>query len=310
MNYLEMKARQGDHGVEPVAEGFRIFESEEFGQVRVVVGKDGEPWFVANDVCEALGIYRTQIRRLDDDEKGVRYMHTPGGDQKILIINESGLYHLTITSRKDFAKRFRKWLTGDIAPTIRKHGAYATQDFVEKALLDPDIMIQAMEQIKQERQARLEAESDAAHFKATKQWISDKKTATAMGRLGGVIRDRNRLKRENELLKKQQVVVFPENPIDYEAKYYKQAKAIDWLQKYLEMSRPGAYSTVGKALTQLSGEMGIPYRALEDSRFGQVNAYHVSVIEEFQNILKTDRTYLWRLRVDNRYNLRLYKKQG
>jgi prophage antirepressor-like protein len=291
--FKRLKMMKYDHGVEPVAEGFRIFESEEFGQVRVVVGPDGEPWFVASDVAKVLGYSHTphMTRYLDEDEAAVHNMDIRSKDgtvqsRQVTIINESGLYTSVIHSRKPEAKRFKKYVTADILPSIRKHGVYATHDFVEQALADPATMIRTLEALQKEREARRIAE-------ATKQWINNKKTATAMGRLGGVTRDRDRLKRENERLKGQ-VIAFPENPTDHEARNYKQVKAIDWLKKYLEMSRPAAYSTVGKALTQLSEDMGIPYRRLEDSRFGQVNMYHTDVIEEFRILLKTDHTYLLR----------------
>lgn len=86
--------------------------------------KDGQPWFIAADVCRSLDLDRTAVRRLDEDEKGVRIMHTPGGPQSVSVINESGLYHLIFTSNKDSARRFRKWVTDIVLPSIRKHGGY------------------------------------------------------------------------------------------------------------------------------------------------------------------------------------------
>ena len=89
--------------------------------------RDGEPWFVAADVCEALTIAQTAsaMRQLDDDEKGVHSTHTLGGPQEVTIINESGLYSLILTSRKPEAKRFKKWVTSEVLPSIRKTGQYA-----------------------------------------------------------------------------------------------------------------------------------------------------------------------------------------
>ncbi|MBL8253316.1 MAG: Bro-N domain-containing protein [Candidatus Competibacter sp.] len=93
--------------------------------VRVLI-IDGEPWFVAVDVCAALHINnnRMALERLDDDEKGVSVMDTPGGPQKMSIINESGLYALILTSRKPEAKKFKKWVTSEVLPTLRKQGHY------------------------------------------------------------------------------------------------------------------------------------------------------------------------------------------
>lgn len=99
------------------------FSNEKFGQVRTVM-QDGEPWFVAADVCKALEVDRSQIRRLDDDEKGVRSIHTPGGDQEFTMVNEPGLYSLVLGSRKKEAKDFKRWITHEVIPTIRKTGGY------------------------------------------------------------------------------------------------------------------------------------------------------------------------------------------
>lgn len=94
-------------------------------QVRTVL-IDDQPWFVAADVCEALDISNTAraMSRLDDDEKGIHSVNTLGGTQNVSILNESGLYSLILTSRKAEAKRFKKWVTAEVLPAIRKHGRY------------------------------------------------------------------------------------------------------------------------------------------------------------------------------------------
>jgi|GEM_PF-3444948 len=91
-----------------------------------VLSRQGEPWFVLADVCRVLELEnpRNVTARLDDDEKGVHKMDTPGGPQEVTIINESGLYSLILTSRKPEAKRFRKWVTAEVLPRIRKTGRY------------------------------------------------------------------------------------------------------------------------------------------------------------------------------------------
>ena len=88
--------------------------------------KEGEVWFAAADVCAALDINnpRDATRRLDDDEKGVHTVDTPRGEQEIVIINESGLYSLILTSRKAEAKKFKKWVTSEVLPAIRTEGKY------------------------------------------------------------------------------------------------------------------------------------------------------------------------------------------
>ena len=97
------------------------YESKE---VRVIQDEHGDPWWVAKDVCDILDIDVSQTRRLDGDEKGLREIQTLGGNQEMIVINESGLYSLIIRSNKPEAKGFRKWITGDVIPQIRKQGFY------------------------------------------------------------------------------------------------------------------------------------------------------------------------------------------
>lgn len=117
----------------------KTFQNERFGAVRVVEC-NGEPWFVASDVCRALGIDRTQTRRLDEDEKGVYSAQTPGGQQEIGIVNEPGLYTLVLGSRKPEAKAFKRWITHEVIPSIRKTGSYR----VPQAETAADVRAKAM----------------------------------------------------------------------------------------------------------------------------------------------------------------------
>lgn len=133
----------------------QIFHSAQFGQVRTVI-KDDQPWFVASDVCKALdvGNSRQALTRLDQDEKGVISTDTPGGKQDMSIINEPGLYALVLGSRKPEAHAFKRWITHEVLPDIRKRGMYATGGFVEKAINDPDSMIQMLREYKAEKERR------------------------------------------------------------------------------------------------------------------------------------------------------------
>ncbi|MEO8643097.1 BRO family protein [Pseudomonas sp.] len=103
-----------------------IFEFETL-PVRIDTGEDGGTWFVAADVCRVLEIANPgdAYSRLDEDEKGVRTMDTPGGPQQVVMINEAGLYSLVLTSRKPQAKRFKRWVTHDVLPSLRKTGSYS-----------------------------------------------------------------------------------------------------------------------------------------------------------------------------------------
>ena len=104
----------------------KIFENEQFGAIRAITQND-EPWFVAADVCRALelGNSRQALARLDDDEKGVISTDTPGGEQKMNIVNEPGLYTLVLGSRKPEAKAFKRWITHEVLPAIRQTGSYS-----------------------------------------------------------------------------------------------------------------------------------------------------------------------------------------
>ncbi len=108
----------------------QVFSSQEFGTIRAMRGDDGEPWFVARDITDALGLDRTATRRLDDDEKGVRSTHTPGGVQEMTLVSEAGFYSLVLASKKPEAHAFKRWVTHDVLPAIRREGGYmvARQD--------------------------------------------------------------------------------------------------------------------------------------------------------------------------------------
>ena len=101
----------------------QTFTNEQFGAIRAT-SVDGEPWFVAKDILNALGIDRTAMYKLDDDEKGVDSIHTLGGEQKMSIVSEPGLYKLIMRSRKPEAKQFQRWVTHEVLPAIRRTGGY------------------------------------------------------------------------------------------------------------------------------------------------------------------------------------------
>lgn len=149
----------------------RIFSNEQFGQVRVVE-QDGEPWFVAADVCKALeiGNSRMALERLDADEKAdVSLTDTSYNgvvqDRHHSIVNEPGLYTLVLGSRKKEAKLFKRWITHDVIPSIRKHGGYLTPEMTERVLSDPDTIIRLATELKKERTRRIELEGQNAEQK-------------------------------------------------------------------------------------------------------------------------------------------------
>jgi len=129
--------------------------SYEGNEVRTVQ-QGGEPWWVLRDVCNVLGVgnSRDVTARLDDDEKGVDIIDTPGGKQELTIISESGLYNVILLSRKPEAKKFKRWVTHEVLPSIRKHGAYLTSAKLEELMRDPDAWITVLTALKDERAAK------------------------------------------------------------------------------------------------------------------------------------------------------------
>ena len=137
----------------------QVFNFEQ-RSVRVVM-QDGEPWWVAKDVSDTLGFRDTwtATQHLDSDEKGTSKISTPGGEQTMTVISESGLYTLIMRSSKPEAKRFRKWVTSEVLPSIRKHGVYATDTKIDEFLSDPDNWIKTLQALKAERVKRQELEA-------------------------------------------------------------------------------------------------------------------------------------------------------
>jgi len=139
----------------------QVFKNNEFGQVRTLIIKN-EPWFVGKDISEILGYSRPAeaIRKHcdKDDTSKQRITDNLGRSQETLIINESGLYSLILSSKLPNAKKFKKWVTSEVLPNIRKHGAYMTDDTLEKALTSPDFLIKLATNLKEEKAKRVEAE--------------------------------------------------------------------------------------------------------------------------------------------------------
>lgn len=123
------------------------------------IQRDGEPWFVLKDVCDVLGMSNPTMvaDRLDEDERAKLDLGRQG---QSWVINESGLYNVILRSDKPEAKPFRKWVTSEVLPTIRKHGAYMTPETLQEAIMNPDIMIQLCQQLKAEQDRNMALRAD------------------------------------------------------------------------------------------------------------------------------------------------------
>ena len=131
-----------------------LFQNDKFGNIRVFI-RNEEFWFVAKDISDILKYSETNAmtKRLDSDE--IISDKLEGMNMKSTLINESGLYNAIIGSKLPEAKLFKKWITSEVLPSIRKHGVYMTEDAIEKTLNDPDFIIQLANQLKEEKQKRL-----------------------------------------------------------------------------------------------------------------------------------------------------------
>lgn len=145
-----------------------IFKNPEFGSIRVVeIG--GEPWLVGKDVALALGYKNPQeaIRNhVDAEDKGVSEILTPGGMQKLPIINESGLYSLVLSSKLPKAKQFRRWVTSEVLPSIRQHGAYLTRDKLWEVATSPEALLKLCTDLLTEREKNAALREDNARLQS------------------------------------------------------------------------------------------------------------------------------------------------
>lgn len=137
---------------------------------------DEEPFFVGKDVADILGYKKTANainKHVDDEDKGVTKLGTPGGMQNVTIINESGLYSLIFSSKLESAKRFKRWVTSEVLPAIRKHGIYATDNVIEQTLRDPDYIINVLTEYKKEKDNNLILRQQIGELKPKADYVDE-----------------------------------------------------------------------------------------------------------------------------------------
>ena len=171
----------------------QIFKSDSFGAVRTVE-VNGTPYFVGKDVAEILGYSNTRdalARHVDSEDKADVVIHDGSQNRTMAVINESGLYSLILSSKLPKAKEFKHWVTSEILPAIRKHGAYMTDSTLEKALTSPDFLIQLATQLKEEQAQRraLEVQIEADKPKTIfADAVSVSKTSILVGELAKLLK--------------------------------------------------------------------------------------------------------------------------
>ncbi|HGS9064755.1 Bro-N domain-containing protein [Clostridioides difficile] len=142
-----------------------VFKNEQFGEIRVLE-KGGEPWFVGKDIAKMLGYSNSRDalkKHIDEEDKGVAKCDTLRGRQILTIINESGLYSLILSSKLAEAKKFKRWVTNEVLPTIRRHGAYLTDNKIEEILSNPDTIIKLATELKEKREKIKQLETEVVH---------------------------------------------------------------------------------------------------------------------------------------------------
>ncbi len=155
----------------------RVFNSEEFGSLRVIE-IEGEPWFVGRDIAKTLGYSNTKKAisdhvDIEDKKDGVTIRDSIGRGQKPILISESGLYSLIMSSKLPTAKQFKRWVTSEVLPSIRKHGAYMTDETLKKAILSPDFLIDLANALKDEQTKNKQLKEENEKLSETNKLLSD-----------------------------------------------------------------------------------------------------------------------------------------
>ena len=171
-------------------EAIKIFENDRFGEVRVA-GTSENPLFCLADVCKILGLRVDAVQsRLTDAPIRIGVTDSIGREQQMNFVNEKNLYKVIMRSDKPQAEPFQDWVCGEVIPSIRKHGAYMTNDTLEKALTSPDFLIQLATNLKEEQQKRIEAErkvTEAAPAVAFTNAVQSANSSCLIGELAKLI---------------------------------------------------------------------------------------------------------------------------
>lgn len=268
----------------------KLFENPQF-RVRVIM-RCAEPWFVAKDACDCLAIADASqaCKNLDDDEKQVvarspelsLLFRESSNAPTMMLISESGLYTLMMRSNKPEAKVFRKWVTSEVLPSIRKTGGYGIRT-VDDMINDPDTAIRLLTQLKILRLQNDQLAMERDEAIRTKYHFVEGRDAKVCGELGG-------LRTQNEALRKQ----------IGDSKTHKAAKAIPWLSEYFNTRNRGLYISLASKLNKIEADMPseFAHTKIEDSQYGQINAYHVAVIEKLHEMVQADEEFMKDYRKD------------
>ena len=277
-----------------VSNSMQLFADKGF-KIRVIM-RLGDPWFVAKDACDCLEIADVSqaCKNLDDDEKQVvarspelSLLFTESSNAPTMtLISESGLYALVMRSNKPKAKVFRKWVTSEVLPSIRKTGGYGIRT-VDDMINDPDTAIRLLTQLKILRLQNDQLAMERDEAIRTKAMIGSNREATAMNTA-------SQKSKECEKLREQ----------IGDSKTYKRATAIPWLSEYFDTRNDGLYNSLAHQLKKVEASMPpeFAHKPTPDSRYGSVKAYHIAVIERFHEIVRekipVDKKFMAKYRKD------------
>ena len=269
-----------------VSNSMQLFADKGF-KIRVIM-RLGDPWFVAKDACDCLAIADASqaCQNLDDDEKKVvtrefdSLLFRESKAQAMTLISESGLYTLVMRSNKPEAKVFRKWVTSEVLPSIRKTGGYGIRT-VDDMINDPDTAIRLLTQLKILRLQNDQLAMERDEAIRTKAMIGSRREATAMNTA-------SQKSKECEKLREQ----------IGDSKTYKAVTAITWLPDYFNMSDRGLYGSLAANLKKIEAGMTSEFKHIDipDSRFGKIKAYHVDVIERLHEMVQADENLMVKYR--------------
>lgn len=256
-----------------------LFQKAELGRVRCFV-IEGEPWFLAKDVCECLSLSNTTVATSKLDEDEVTKLNLGGQSGEVNLVNESGIYNLVLGSRKPEAKAFKRWITHDVIPSIRKRGVYATPEAVSEMSAE-ELMAKAIIAAN-ETIERIKLERDEAI--RTKAQISAGREASIMGRLGCEVKKNKVLTKENQELK---------DKLGESQNFYTVA-SIPWILKYMTHDpyrgelKCDVFNRVGTALSRICKERGINLsdnNKILNKDGKRVNVYPASVVDWLEKVV-------------------------
>lgn len=267
----------------------KLFENPLF-KARVIM-RCSEPWFVAKDVATCIEHSDTSAmcKLCRDKDKVVASARdfdsddlSESGNSRITLISESGLYRILAKCNLPKCEPFENWVFDEVLPSIRKTGGYGIRT-VDDMINDPDTAIRLLTQLKILRLQNDQLAMERDEAIRTKYHFVEGRDAKVCGELGG-------LRTQNEALRKQ----------IGDSKTHKAAKAIPWLSEYFNTRNRGLYISLASKLNKIEADMPseFAHTKIEDSQYGQINAYHVAVIEKLHEMVQADEEFMKDYRKD------------